>query len=485
MRALAACLLVGALTSCGTTVAVQSQGGALGPAAPGLSTDLQPQAPTGSDLSGAPVGTTSPIGSTGTGTPTAGATQAVSTPTGGQAQRRQSGRGYTATTIRIGFSISSDSAAALGGFGLAADVADQRQLIKTYVDEVNRTGGIAGRKVEPVIYDYSATGDKVVQDQAACTKWTQDDPVFAATGVRAGMTGSGEVLTPCLAKAGVPWLQGVGDRAKWSQYRSTLYSTNAMDITREQRLLVEALAAQRELTSSSKVGVIINDNQGDYSRAVREGTEPALAKLGLKVARKVVIQTAQTESRNAELQMYAAGVTNVLFAAPGGAGAAFFMQAAESQGRTYKYGLGTQDAPGVAVQGLAPVNQLRHARGYGYRPSLDVDEGHQPQQTTGMRHCFDFYRKQGFSTGSLNRAAMAIICDGLDLVRAGVAGQANPTTASFQATVESLGDRLAVAGTFAAQFSPAHHDGAAAYRFLVWDEATKGFAYSGGNRSAP
>lgn len=396
-----------------------------------------------------------------------------------------SGPGYTARELRVGFSTSNDAAEALGSVGLGATVADQEELVRVYVDHVNARGGVAGRRVVPVFYDYAATGNITTSDQAACEAWTTDTRVFAATGVRAGLNGEGDALTPCLARAGVPYLAGLGDEAKWREFFPTLYNPSALHSTREARVLVESLAAQGFFAGRPVIGVIVNNNAGDYTRAVRDGMVPALARLGLTITRQVEIQAAQSESPNAELQMFTAGVTHVLFAAPGGAAVSSFMQAAESQRRRYRYAVSTQDAPGLTVQVLAPRNQLVGTVGYGYRPGLDVDDANQPALTPAMRRCFDVYTRAGYSTASLNRAAMALVCDSLDLLQTALRDVANPDARAMSASVSGLGRSLQVAGTFRSAFGPAKHDGAGAYRFLRFEEACSCFRYAGGDRAVP
>lgn len=485
---LGAAVVAVSLAGCGTTVPLASQaqspdGLSVQGGQAGEGRSLTPEArPTPGTASGGRPGS-GPLTLPGAGRVSPGAA-GTGAPPGRGGVPLASGRGFTAKEIRIGFSISSDASAGLGGLGLGVAVADQRELVRTWVTKVNAEGGIAGRTVVPVFFDYSTTGNLTTQDQAACATWTQDTPVFAATGVRAGISGSGDNLTPCLAKAGVPWLAGAGDVHKWRQYLPAMYSTSDLNLTRATAVHVEALAAQGFFTKGAKIGVVINDNQADNSRAVREGMEPALKERGLSITRRVVISNAQTESTNAELQMFSAGVTHVLFAAPGGAAAAQFMIAADQQRRTYAYGISSQDAPGLTVQVLAPRSQLVHARGYGIRPGLDVDSNNQPPETPGMKACFDLYRKKGYDTGSLNRAAMAMICDGLNLLQAALRGHTTPTQGGLAEAVAAFGTRLPVASTFSSEFSATQHDGVGSYRFLRYVEDCSCFRYQGGLRRA-
>ncbi|MCW2585092.1 MAG: hypothetical protein JWN55_608 [Frankiales bacterium] len=490
MRRLA--LVAVALTAaCGSTVQVQGTaqlggtGGELGTGTTTTGTGVVPGTSVPGSVGSSPLpgvgaavpGSTS--GSAAGGPSSSGGAGPTAPGTVAQGTVPAAGPGYTAKEIRLGFSTSNDAAKALGAAGLGVAVADQEELVKTWLAKVNAEGGIAGRKVVPVFYDYAATGDVQTSDQAACNRWTQDTLVFAASGVRAGTSGSGDNLTPCLARKGVAWLNGGGDAQKWTQYLDAMYSTLNMSRTREARVLVESLAQQGFFTAGAKIGVIINDNQDDMSRAVKQGMEPALAKLGRKIDKRFVVSLAQTESSNAELQMAAAGITHVLFAAPGGAGASSFMQAAESQGRTYRYGISSQDAPGLTVQALAPANQAKNAVGYGYQPGLDVDASNQPTPTPAMRACFDHYRSKGFQTSSLNQAAMGLICDSVNLLRRGLAGQTNPTRASFAAVVNGLGGSFGAASTFSTLFTPTQHDGIGGYRDLYYGTDCSCFRYRG------
>ncbi len=481
------------LSACGSTVqyrGTQAAGDGLS-ADPGLQTPATTT--TGTGTTGT-AGALAPGGGPGGTGGAAGGTTGVAAPggstsaTGGgavpQGAALGSGPGYTSKEIRIGFSTSNDAGKVLGSAGLGVQIADQNQLVKVWLAKVNAAGGIAGRKVVPVFYDYKATGDLPTQDQAACATWTQDTRVFAATGVRAGTTGSGDNLTPCLAKSGVPWLAATGDDHKWQQYLPAMYSTGDMSRTREEKVLIESLAAQSFFGSGTKIGVVISDATADMSRAVKEGMEPALARLGLTITRRIVIANAQTESTNAELQMFAAGVTHVLFAAPGGAAASEFMLAAHSQQRTYHYGISTQDVPGIAVQTIAgsAQEQLRNARGYGYRPGFDVDSNNQPADTPAMKSCFDYYKGKGFDTSSLNRAGMALICDSVNLLKQSLEGQRSPSQAGLGQAVAALGTRFPVATTFTSAFSTQQHDGIGSYRFLTYDTGCSCFRYLGALR---
>ena len=82
-------------------------------------------------------------------------------------------RGVTAEAIKIGIVII--DLAIIGRSN--GDVEAKWQAV---IDEVNASGGILGRQLEPVYVFYSPLGD--VETEAACVKLTQDEQVFAAMG---------------------------------------------------------------------------------------------------------------------------------------------------------------------------------------------------------------------------------------------------------------------------------------------------------------
>lgn len=85
-------------------------------------------------------------------------------------------QGVTATQVKIGFIIAN-----LGGLqasgqaqGLREDV---REVIQAYVDNVNKTGGISGRKVVPVVTEADPLNANTVA--AACVFMGEQEKVFA------------------------------------------------------------------------------------------------------------------------------------------------------------------------------------------------------------------------------------------------------------------------------------------------------------------
>ncbi len=82
-------------------------------------------------------------------------------------------RGVTAEAIKIGIVIIDLSVIGRSN----GDVEAKWQAV---IDEVNASGGVLGRQLEPVYEFYSPLGD--VETEAACVQLTQDEQVFAAMG---------------------------------------------------------------------------------------------------------------------------------------------------------------------------------------------------------------------------------------------------------------------------------------------------------------
>lgn len=109
--------------------------------------------------------------------------------------------GITAKEIFVGLSRTTNAprnAEAVGAEGVTT--VDSDAVNKMLLDYFNKRGGIAGRKLVPVYHTYESqsTDPGSVQQQEACTTFTQDHKVFVALGA-----GGGETFEACMEKAGV------------------------------------------------------------------------------------------------------------------------------------------------------------------------------------------------------------------------------------------------------------------------------------------
>jgi hypothetical protein len=72
----------------------------------------------------------------------------------------------------------------VGGLGGTTSIFPRRSDIQKIVDHVNATGGMAGRKLEPVYFEGDAAvaanvSTRDQEEQRACATWTEDHHVFA------------------------------------------------------------------------------------------------------------------------------------------------------------------------------------------------------------------------------------------------------------------------------------------------------------------
>jgi ABC-type branched-subunit amino acid transport system substrate-binding protein len=397
-----------------------------------------------------------------------------------------SGPGVTAKQVKVGITYVEGVDQAFAALGASAiSIGDTRGIFQQMIDHINKTGGLAGRQVVPVYFAYQAAGDAEAQHQAACAAMTQDTKVLFVTGLTLGFGPTGNTLVPCLAKAGTMWLgPPSGDDVFWSAHRHFLFSPDAISITREIANLADSAHAQGFFGPGAVVGLIQVDRP-EIARAVQQGLEPALARHGLKVGQRIIVPSNDSfpaAVSSAVLRFASSGVTNVMFAAPGGGGPYYFMTTAESQRYKPRYALSTWDAPSV-VQTLSPASQLKGTVGQGFVPVLDVDATRDPGGTTATKQCADMYKAAGFDTA--NRLAVGQMywaCDTFFFARDGLTKAPTYDPAGFEQVVDAMGTSFVPAATFSSRFKPGQHDGAGTYRFLAYGDDCSCFKYVGGPR---
>jgi ABC-type branched-subunit amino acid transport system substrate-binding protein len=392
--------------------------------------------------------------------------------------------------VRVGITYVEGADKAFAAIGASTIVlGDTKAQYQAMIDHVNSTGGLAGRKVVPVWFAYKVTGDTEGQHQAACAAFTQDTHVLFATGLTLSFGPSGNTLVPCLAKAGSMWIGTPrADDAFWSTYHRFSYSPDEANSTRELASLVDSAAAQGYFGSSPKIGLVQIDKP-EISRAVETGLKPALARKGLKVAETVIVPSTDSgfpaAVSSSVLRFSSAGVTHVMFAAPGGGGPDYFMTTANSQHYKPRYALSSWDAPSV-VQSLAPADQLKGTVGQGYSPVVDVDGAHDPGDTPATKQCLDIYKAAHIDTSSrLAVGVMYMACDTLLFARLGLTRAPSYDPAGFEQAVDAMGTAFPTAATFSSRFHPGPHDGVGSYRYLIFGDDCTCFRYVGGLRDMP
>ena len=99
------------------------------------------------------------------------------------------GQGVTAKSIRIGFVLIDYRTVVQFIHNTAGD---QVQTYQVFVNDLNKHGGVLGRKIIPYFETYAPIG--TAGPLAACAALTEDKKVFATIGVMYDATGAGSAL---------------------------------------------------------------------------------------------------------------------------------------------------------------------------------------------------------------------------------------------------------------------------------------------------
>ncbi len=126
--------------------------------------------------------------SCGSGTKPAGGPTTTAPGTANAPKSKTLGQGVTAKTIRLGFVlINYDTVKQY----IHNTDGNQPQTYQVFVNDINRHGGILGRKIVPSYVTYTPIG--TASPLAACTALTEDKKVFATIGVLYDPTGAGQL----------------------------------------------------------------------------------------------------------------------------------------------------------------------------------------------------------------------------------------------------------------------------------------------------
>jgi hypothetical protein len=198
--------------------------------------------------------------------------------------------GVTADTIKVGVTYV-DLSTLKDVVGI--DHGDYQKAYQAVADDINKKGGINGRKIQLVFAPVNPTGTNAAA--AACTKLTQDEKVFVAVGFFLGddvlcyvntnptPTLGGDMTNERLSKATVPW-----------------YTLNPSDDTETD--VINAAAKAGKL--SGKVAVVgMASDQQSYNQKIK----PLLDQLKIDVVDSAFIDAPPTdaEANYAQAQTFA------------------------------------------------------------------------------------------------------------------------------------------------------------------------------------
>lgn len=415
-------------------------------------------------------------GTRGTGNGTRTTTRDPKKTDGGGGKGPTSGRGFTATELFLGYATSKDAEQAGEAFGAELSFGDTETQVRAILDDINRRGGIHGRKVRPIFHDVNAVEgnrDPSTAAEKACTDWTQDRPVFAI--LNAAVAVNEETLFQCAKKAGTPLVLGGMtqlDATVLNQYSGYMYLPRLVTWNRLIPVWVERLVAQGYFNEGYRLGLLTTDNPM-YER-VDALLERELAKHGLAIHDRFAGSDgldALSEFGTAAFQFKQKNITHVI-----GYGTRFFAETAEANGHSFRYAVTSYDLTSD-MNGKA---RYANAAGVGFDPALDVGQAQAPPQNEASKRCLEIMKAVGQEPQSATwRFVEEILCDMSFFFEQAINAGGELSAASLRRGVELLGTRFQASGLFGTQFGPGRYDGAAVVRDLYYDGGCSCWKYRG------
>lgn len=502
-RAMAACVASLALSSlllaCGSTVAQTDRVGH-----GDLTTSDQPTTPSEERHPSAGIGTTGGV-STGPITGPVGNS-------GGQAGRPgplaptpgvskdgmpRTGRGYDARSVYVGFTTQNDLNGAAGNVGLKGlTFGDIEAAVRAIMADLNRRGGLLGRRLVPVFHDNKTADLQSNPDaaaQATCEAFTEDRPVVAVVNLILSL--DQQVLRKCLAQRHTPLMSGAFlmiDDEDQRQLHSYFYQLAVPSFTDLVPLWLRRLTALRYFdgwntttgepgTAPVKVGLLYSNTQP--AQRVFAALKSQLSSAGYDVAREFQYNGKNFDAQAASipgavLPFQGAGVTHVI---SDRSAVLIFMLAAENQHYRPRYALNSLHALGQLLQVNAPAAQLAGSLGIGWIPGSDVDARHDPGDVSSAEsHCKGVLRAARVDTTNRNAELAALeLCDAIHLWVQAAKARNSLVPQAVRSGVASLGQEFRSTLVFRSAWSATRSYGPGATRDIAWNGPCKCFAYLG------
>lgn len=495
------------LVSCGTTVSLsqrESRAGISGGEAP----------VSGNQGFGSSVGSRSGVGSSGFGLGSAGAAShtgagsvstnqsptslATGSPVGGIAPGTQgqgskippTGPGWDSQHVYIGFTTQNDitsagHALAVNGLDFGNPGADAQAVAAA----INKSGGIFGRSLVPVLYDIKTTdleNNPAGTTQAICTAFTQDHKVAAVVTWNDGV--NIVELASCLHNAHTvliyPSLQYLADNSFVNQLAPDLVFTLGYAADKMADVWVTRLLADGFFTKDSKVGLLYQDPSG-FPIDFKSIMTAAMAQHGLSLTDSFAYRNwygnesgFSTDMQNAVLRFHSEGINRVL--PMDSFGAIFFMNSAQGQGYHPIYGVTSYDNPEPLTANV-PAAQLQGSLGVGWDPTFDTDQAHDPGNVEpGRTWCDRVIANAGQAPGS-NRSGQYMdymVCDSFRVLAFGAQTSGGLTDSAISQGIEQLQSNFPTAATFQTRFGVNQLLGASRVRDLRYEGTCSCYIYS-------
>jgi hypothetical protein len=230
-------------------------------------------------------------------------------------QASTSTRGVTATEINVAFPVANlDALASTYGFEGDVEYTEQAKAIHLFVNQINDTGGINGRKINPIISNYNPANDASMQ--ALCEDWTQGSPpIFAVLDGVGTFEGDDQL---CVTQQGhTPFLSQWTTVTNFTQAGSPYLWWTGPDQAAILQALVDWGESQHTIGGKAKLGVVAGDRASDQT-ALHQYLLPDLKRVGVTpVVETIPAQTSEGAATSSDSplvieKLRLAGVTSVI-----------------------------------------------------------------------------------------------------------------------------------------------------------------------------
>ncbi len=225
-----------------------------------------------------------------------------------------SDRGVSKTEINVVFPVVAVNSQA-GKFGFSQDREYNEQIpaINLYVNQINKAGGINGRKINPMIVQFDPSN--TASTQALCRQWTEGNPpVFAVVDGIGTWLGDDQL---CVTQQGqTPLISAWSTTTNWTNLGSPYLWWTGPDMAPVLAATVQWGLSSGRLGHGKKVGVVVSDQAPDQA-ALNDYLLPDLKKVGITpMVETVAAGLNETAATNSDAQLAvekfkAAGVQSV------------------------------------------------------------------------------------------------------------------------------------------------------------------------------
>jgi branched-chain amino acid transport system substrate-binding protein len=156
--------------------------------------------------------------------------------------------------------------------GPAASLGEpEEKTLRLYVDKINAAGGVAGRKINLIVYDDGGDANKA---RTFATRLIEDDKIVAMVG--GSTTGTTMAMMPLFEEAGVPFISMAGAIGVVEPVRKYIFKTPHTDKMACQKIFEEM--KQRKLT---KIGMISGTD--GFGASMREQCIKVASSYGIEI----------------------------------------------------------------------------------------------------------------------------------------------------------------------------------------------------------